>query len=156
MTRRFERGTDMSAQATYNDKAPLLGFLVEQSDLEIKVRVSGGEWVIRRDDVESMSDWDSAIAVDFEGRPVQVVAKSGATLGFMQSVTVMASERPMTLPEGLSRLVGDQRMRELSDAWGAQFDLQVVDPDVGQSPTVCDCSDPNGFGLVIKTDDCRD
>ena len=146
----------MNAQGTSTDKAPLLGFLVKENDSEIRVRVSGGEWVINRDDVDSLQDWTDAIAVDFDGRGVQVFTKAGATLGWLQTVQVNASDRPMTLPENLSKLVGDVRMNELADAWGAQFDLQVVDPDVGASPTVCDVSDPNGFGLIIKTDDCRD
>lgn len=146
----------MNETGTYADKAPLLGFLVEESDTEVRVRVSGGDWIIQRGDVEALSDWEDAVQVDFDGRAVQVLTKSGATLGFLQSVKVTASDRPMTLPESISKLVGDARMRELSDAWGAQYDMTVVDPDVGQSPTVCDVSDPNGFGLVIKTDDCRD
>jgi hypothetical protein len=62
----------------------------------------------------------------------------------------------MTLPENLSVLVGADRMRELGESWGAQYDMLVDSRAVGQSPTVCDCSDPNGFGLVIKTDDCQD
>lgn len=146
----------MNTLRAHTDRAPLLGFLVNESDSEIRVRVSGGEWLISRDDVDSLEDWTEASAVDFEGRAVQVVTKTGATLGFLQSVQVKVSDRPMTLPDGLSKLVGDVRMNELGNAWGAQYDLAVVDPDVGQSPTVCDFSDPNGFGLIIKTDDCLD
>jgi hypothetical protein len=147
----------MSAQETYADKAPLLGFLVEESDSEIRVQVAGGTWIIDRADVEDMSDWDDPpVAVDIEGRAVQVVARSGATLGFLQPIKVTAGDRPMTLPAGVSKILGGERLRELSETWGAQYDLEVLPADVGNSPTVCDCSDPNGFGLIIKTDDCRD
>jgi len=146
----------MSAQETYADTTPLLGFLVQESDSEIRVDVGGGTWIIDRADIEHMSDWENPPAIDIEGRAVQVVAKSGATLGFLQPVKVTASDRPMTLPEGFTKILGGERLRELSESWGAQYDLEVAPSDIGQSPTVCDYDDPSGFGTIVKTDDCRD
>lgn len=146
----------MSTEETISDQAPLLGFVVKESDSKIHVRVSGGDWVIRREDIDSMSDWENHTAVDIKGRAVQVMPKSGATLGFLQSVKVTARDRPMTLPEGFSKLLGSDRVTELGRSWGVQHDLQVIDEAIGASPTVCDWDDPSGFGTIVKTDDCRD
>lgn len=146
----------MGAASNRQEEAPLLGFLTEESGAEVRVRVSGGTWIIRRDDIDSMSDWRSPVVVDFGGRAVSIQVKPGATIGFLQQVVIGASDRPMTLPEGFGRILGAERLKELSETWGATNDIHVVEPDVGSSPTVCDCSDPNGFGLIIKTDDCKD
>jgi hypothetical protein len=150
------RGDFMSVQEETVNKAPLLGFLVDDSGSQIRVQVADGTWIIDRSDIEKLSDWENPVAVDISGRAVQVIVRSGSTIGFLQSIKVTASDRPMTLPEGFSKVLGEERLRELSETWGAQNDLQTLATDAGNSPTVCDWSDPNGFGLIIKIDDCRD
>jgi hypothetical protein len=146
----------MSVQKETVNKAPLLGFLVDDSDSQISVQVSDGTWIIDRADIDQLSDWENPVAVNISGRAVQVIVRSGSTIGFLQSIKVTAIDRPMTLPEGFSKILGGERVRELSETWGAQNQLEAVATDAGNSPSVCDWSDPNGFGLILKVDDCRD
>lgn len=142
--------------STVTDNAPLLGFLVEEDEDRITVRVDGGRWIIDRTDVVSLSDWDDAFPVAFPGRPVAVVTRSGASLGFLQTVTVDDTDRPMTLPAGMSALVGEQGLAQMAEAWGTAHAVSFDSEAVGQSPTVCDCTPVGEFGMIIKTDDCRD
>lgn len=150
----------MSEQGGSNNGggAPLLGFLVGESDSEIRVRVAGGTWLIDRSDVESMDDWDDPVSVDFEGRPVRVTARSGATLGFLQSMTIESSDRPLTRLKRASTLFGAEHLEGLSKTWGAQHEFadDQVTLEAGGSPSVCEREDPSGFGMILFPCDCKD
>ena len=50
------------------DSSPLQGFLVEDSEDQLKVRVSQGTWIIERADVVDLSDWtDPVTEHNFQG-----------------------------------------------------------------------------------------
>ena len=77
------------------------------------MRVAGGTWILGRSDIESMSDWDDPVEVDFDGRPVEIVAKGRARRRALQRVVVKPVDRPMTLSDKGSQLLG----KKTSTAW---------------------------------------
>lgn len=139
-----------------NSAAPLRGFLVEENERELRIKVAGGTWLLGRDDVSSVEDWDDAISVDFDGRPVSVTTKPGSTIGFLQRVKVAEVERPMTLTQEGAKLFGNEMLDRMTKDWGGQMGFEMVADGAGSSPSACCWEDPSGWGMICKADDCQD
>jgi hypothetical protein len=135
---------------------PLQGFLVDESDKELRVGVTHGVWIIDRADVESLSDWEDPIKADFDGRPVQVVTRPGATLGFLQSVKVQPVDRPMTLSEQGARIFGSDQLQRMTQAWGGKLGFEVALRARARSPSASCWDSPGGWGMTCAADDCMD
>ena len=134
----------------------LRGFLVEENDRELRVKVAGGTWLLGRDDILSLDDWDNPVSVDFDGRPVAITTKPGATIGFLQRVRVDEVERPMTLSDEGSKLFGNQELERMTQEWGGRMGFDMAAEAVGASPSACCWEDPSGWGMICKADDCQD
>jgi hypothetical protein len=136
---------------------PLKGFLARESDGEVRVDVSGGTWIVQRADIEHQSDWEDAPkSLDASGKAVQVAIRPGARIGFLQSVTVQALDRPITLPEQYSKVAGSDSMSKMTEQWGRThgFELDVkVAEEAGHTSVSC-WDSPGGFGTTCKGDDC--
>lgn len=134
---------------------PLKGFLAAEDDREVRVDVRDGTWIIPRSDIESLSEWENAPAAAHAHKPVQVVIKPGSKIGFLRMMTVHPLERPFTLPEHYSKLIGNRDLSEMAQQWGLRQGFKVVEPlGFGPHDTVSCWEDPSGWGLVCQGDDC--
>jgi hypothetical protein len=140
---------------TYSDAPPLQGFLQDESDEEVRISVPGGTWVVKRSDLVGLEDWKDPVG-EGDGRPVQAEVRSGAVIGFNQSVKVEPRERPMTMPDKLSQVVGMDVLREMGNAWAGRLGFKaVVDAGAGSSPSAC-CWETGNWGMDCSPDDCMD
>ena len=136
------------------ENTALKGFLTKDTDEEVRIDVPSGTWIIRRADLESLSDWKDAPPHD-RGKPVHVVVKAGAKIGMLTTVTVQPVERPMTLSEDRSQLVESKEYEELSGDWGNThgflFDEKTL--KAFSHTTVC-CWEEYPSHFECRNDDC--
>jgi len=131
---------------------PLTGFLVGESENEIRISVTVGTWTFQRGDVVRISDWDADVEVE-GGRPVAVDVRSGAVADFTQSIHIDVTDRPLTLPDEPLDAAGGRDLSSLAKSWAAhmKLDLAYTMEDVesytycetnnGYDGTACDCVD---------------
>lgn len=140
---------------------PLRGLLASDADGEVRINVPGGTWVIQRADIERQSDWANptvaASAAGDAGTPVEVVVRPGASIGWLQTLTIELLVRPMTLPDRYRNVVGSEDLSRQSEEWGRThgfaFDRVVV-AEAGHTSVSC-WDHPSGFGTVCQGDDCQ-
>jgi hypothetical protein len=139
------------------ENTALKGFLSSESDDEVRVDVSGGTWIVRRADIEQQLDWtEPAPTFHAEGKPVKVVIRAGAQVGFLRFVTVEPIERPITLPARYSKVAGTESISDSTEEWGRSHGFQLdVKVAAANGHTSVSCwDDPSGFGAVCQGDDC--
>jgi hypothetical protein len=131
---------------------PLKGFLVSESDDEIRIEVTAGTWTFQRVDVTRISDWENDFEVE-SGRPVKVAIRSGAVADFTRSIHIEVTDRPITIPDEPFDATGSRDLSSLARSWAShlKLDLAYTMDDVesytycetnnGYDGTACDCVD---------------
>ncbi|MBW0017126.1 MAG: hypothetical protein JO236_06220 [Mycobacterium sp.] len=140
---------DASAETT---APPLKGFLVSESEDEVRVKVTGGTWTFRRGDVARISAWEGDFELD-GGRPVAVDIRSGALGEFTQSIQIEVTDRPITLPDEPFDATRNRELSALAASWAADMSLDLAytvadvesytycETNNGYDGTACDCVD---------------
>lgn len=105
--------------------ATITGFLVEESDRDIRVRVADGTWTFERRDVLAIRD--SGRTAEIPPGAVSVDIRAGATADFTRRLRIDIADRPMTLAAPPSETFGDARLHRLTEAWAAGLDI-AADP----------------------------
>lgn len=136
---------------------PLKGLLASDADGEVRINVPGGTWVIQRADIERQSEWANPTVAEEGGKPVEVVVRVGASIGWLQTLTIESLERPMTLPDRYRAVVGSEDLARQSEEWGRAHGFafnRVVTAEAGHTSVSC-WDHPSGFGTVCQGDDCQ-
>ena len=136
---------------------PLKGLLASDADGEVRINVPGGTWVIQRADIERQTEWANPTVAEEGGKPVEVVVRPGASIGWLQTLTIESLERPMTLPDRYRAVVGSDDLSRQSEEWGRAHGFafnRVVTAEAGHTSVSC-WDHPSGFGTVCQGDDCQ-
>lgn len=103
--------------------APLFGFLIAESEAELRVQVVGGTWIVRPEDAE-VTAWDTPVGTG-EGRPVELRVRSGASVQYLQTLQVLAAGRPMTIPEKMVEAIGQEEVDAMARSWAVSLALDL-------------------------------
>lgn len=140
---------------SYEESVPSLqGFLVDETERQVKIAVPHGAWLISRDDVVSIAEWENPIG-NLDGRPVEATIRPGAQIDFLQSVKVATADRPLTLTDSLSEIVGRRELDEMARSWAGRMGFDLVQPGGESSPSAC-CWETGTWGMECQPDDCMD
>ncbi|MEU4311818.1 hypothetical protein [Nocardia sp. NPDC024068] len=106
--------------------ATITGFLVGESDHDIRVRVADGTWTFLRRDVLAIRD--SGRRAETPTGAVLVDIRAGATADFTRRLRIDIADRPMTLAAPPSETFGDAQLHRLAATWAAGLDIDAAHP----------------------------